>query len=321
MLYVSNSIFFANYTSKKLGKVFDKVKCGYSLPHKMSTRSENCMCVCMQLYQFSSVQSLGCVWLFATPWTAACQASLSITNSWSLLKLMSIRSVMPSNHLIFHRPLLLLPSVFPSIRVFPVSQFLASGSQSIGASASVLPVNIQDWLPLGLSGLTWENCACACVYVWFVPSKSLITELTQDCGNRLLEGTNKTCAHQDLGERSSDPTRDWPRPACECPGVYSGGVGWQWPAAASGALNTSSSLKKATIIFITPIIVWSQIKQQGRDTTRFINRKLDSGFTKHGPAHQNKTQFPPQSSLPSGSFHKPLILTCQRVRKTTNTEN
>ena len=68
--------------------------------------------------QFSSVQSLSPVWLFVTPWTTACQASLSITNSWSLLKPMSIESVMPSNHLILCRPLLLLPSIFPSIRVF-----------------------------------------------------------------------------------------------------------------------------------------------------------------------------------------------------------
>ena len=67
---------------------------------------------------FSSVQSLRLVQLFATPWTAECQASLSITNSQSLLKLMSIESVMPSSHLILCRPLLLLPSIFPSIRVF-----------------------------------------------------------------------------------------------------------------------------------------------------------------------------------------------------------
>ena len=67
---------------------------------------------------FSSVQSLSCVQLFATPWTAACQASLSITSSQSLLKLMSIKSVMPSNHLILCCPLLLLPSIFPSIMVF-----------------------------------------------------------------------------------------------------------------------------------------------------------------------------------------------------------
>ena len=68
--------------------------------------------------QFSSVQSLSRVWLFVSPWAAARQAFLSITNSWSLLKLMSIELVMPSNHLILCRPLLLLPSVFPSIRVF-----------------------------------------------------------------------------------------------------------------------------------------------------------------------------------------------------------
>ena len=66
----------------------------------------------------SSVQSLSHVQLFATPWTAAYQASLSITNSWSPPKPMSIVSVMPSNHLILYRPLLLLPSIFPSIRVF-----------------------------------------------------------------------------------------------------------------------------------------------------------------------------------------------------------
>ena len=68
--------------------------------------------------QFSSVQSLSCVRLFATPWTAAHQASLSISNSWSLLKPMPIESVMPSNHLILCCPLLLPPSIFPSIRVF-----------------------------------------------------------------------------------------------------------------------------------------------------------------------------------------------------------
>ena len=101
-----------------------------------------------------SVQSFSHVWLFATRWTAACQASLSITNSWSLFRLMSIKSVMPSNHLIFCCPLLLLPSQsFPASESFPKSQF-ASGGQSIGvsASASVLPMNIQDWFPLGLMG-------------------------------------------------------------------------------------------------------------------------------------------------------------------------
>ena len=75
-------------------------------------------------YQFSSVQSLGHVWLFVIPWTAAHQASLSITNSQSLLKLMSIESVMPSNYLILCHPLLLLPWVFPNIRVFSTESVL-----------------------------------------------------------------------------------------------------------------------------------------------------------------------------------------------------
>ena len=72
----------------------------------------------MHLSVSQSVQSLSHVRLFETPWTAACQASLSIINSWSLLKLMSIQSVMPSNHLILCHPILLLPSIFPIIRVF-----------------------------------------------------------------------------------------------------------------------------------------------------------------------------------------------------------
>ena len=105
----------------------------------------------------SSVQSLSRVWLFANPWIAAHQASLSITNSRSLLKLMFIESMMPSNHLILCHPLLLLPSIFPSIRVsgsFPMSHFFASGGQSIEVSplASVLPMNIQDWFPSGWTG-------------------------------------------------------------------------------------------------------------------------------------------------------------------------
>ena len=74
--------------------------------------------LCCITVQFSSVQSLSRVWLFAAPWIVARQASLSITNSWSLLKLMSVESVMPSNHLILCRPLLLLPPISHSIRVF-----------------------------------------------------------------------------------------------------------------------------------------------------------------------------------------------------------
>ena len=77
--------------------------------------------------QFSSVQLLSHVWLFATPWTAACQASLSITNSWNLLKLMSIESVMPSNHLISVIPVSSCLQSFPASGSFPISQYFASG--------------------------------------------------------------------------------------------------------------------------------------------------------------------------------------------------
>ena len=105
----------------------------------------------VNLLQLSSVQPLSRVQLFATSWTAAHQASLSVTNSQSPPKPMSIESVMPSNHLILCH-LLLLPSIFPSIRVFPMSQFFISDDQSIRTSASVLPRNIQDWSHLGWTG-------------------------------------------------------------------------------------------------------------------------------------------------------------------------
>ena len=97
--------------------------------------------------QFSSLQSLSHFQLFTTPWTTAHQASLSITSSWSVPK----ELVMPSKHLILCCPLLLLPSIFHSIRSFQTNQLFTSGGQSIGvsASASVLPMNIQDGSRLG----------------------------------------------------------------------------------------------------------------------------------------------------------------------------
>ena len=107
-----------------------------------------------KIIQFSSVQSLSPVRLFATPWIAACQASLSITNSQSSLKLTSIESVMPSKHLILCRPLLLLPQSLPESESFPMSQLFTWGGQSIGvlALASVLPMNTQNWFPLEWTG-------------------------------------------------------------------------------------------------------------------------------------------------------------------------
>ena len=104
--------------------------------------------------RISSVRSLSCVRLFVNPWITARQASLSITNSWSLLKLTSIESVMPSSHLILCHPLLLLPLIPPSFRVFSNESTLPWGGQSTGVSAStsVLPMNTQDWSPLGWTG-------------------------------------------------------------------------------------------------------------------------------------------------------------------------
>ena len=99
-------------------------------------------------------QSLGHVQLFVTPWTAARQAPLSFTISWSLLRSMSIKSVMPSNHPILCCSFVLWLQSFPASGSFPRSQLFASGGQNIGvsASASVLPVNIQGGFPLGLTG-------------------------------------------------------------------------------------------------------------------------------------------------------------------------
>ena len=101
-----------------------------------------------------SVQLLSRVQLFVTPWTAACQPPCPSPTPHSLLKLMSIESVMLSNHLILCRPLLLCLQSFPASGSFPMSQLFASGSQSIGisASTSVLPMNTQDWTPLGWTG-------------------------------------------------------------------------------------------------------------------------------------------------------------------------
>ena len=103
---------------------------------------------------FCSVQSLSHVWLFVTPWITARQASLSITNSRSTLKLMCIELVMPSSHLILCRPFSSCPQSFPASGSFQMSQLFALGGQVIGLSpsTSVLPMNTQDWFPLGWTG-------------------------------------------------------------------------------------------------------------------------------------------------------------------------
>ena len=99
------------------------------------------------------VQSWSRVQLFVTPWTATHQASLSFTISLSLLRLMSIESLMAPNHLLLCHSLLLQLQSFPASGSFPMGRLFASGSQSIRVSASVLPIHIQGWFPLGLIGL------------------------------------------------------------------------------------------------------------------------------------------------------------------------
>ena len=106
-------------------------------------------------FHFAVVQSLNCVDSLRAPWTAAYQSSLSLTISQSLLKLMSIESVMPSSHLILSHPLLLLPSVFPNIGVFSnnLALHIRWPSTAASASAAVLPMNIRTWFPWGLTRL------------------------------------------------------------------------------------------------------------------------------------------------------------------------
>ena len=114
-----------------------------------------CVCVCMYICMLSSVQfSCSIVSDSVTPWTAARQASLSITNTQSLLKLMSIEPVMPSNISSSVVPCSSCPQSFPASGSFQMSQLFALDGQSTGvlASASVLPMNIQDWFPLGWTG-------------------------------------------------------------------------------------------------------------------------------------------------------------------------
>ena len=123
-------------------------------------------CFIFSSFQFSSVTQ-PCPTL-CDPMDCSTQASLSITNSWSLLKLMSIESVIPSNHLILCRLLILLPSIFPSIRIFSTKSTLHIKWPKYGASAlaSVLPMNIQDRFPLGLAGLISLQSLCRLLRVF-----------------------------------------------------------------------------------------------------------------------------------------------------------
>ena len=122
--------------------------------------------------QFSSVQSPSHVWLLVTPWTSACQSSQPITSSWSLLKLMSIELVMPSNHLILCHPLLLPPSIFLSIRVFSNESALRiMWTIYWSLSFSISPSNVHS----GLISFRWTG------YISFSPRDSQESSLTPQC--------------------------------------------------------------------------------------------------------------------------------------------
>ena len=136
------------------------------------------MKICL-IYQFSSVLLLSRFWLFATPWTVAHQASLSITNTQSLLQLMSMESVVPYNHLILCIPFSSCLQSLPASGPFLMSRLFASGGQGIGASASAVPMNIQHWFLLGLTGLIslqsnnqinfskWNSVSIICLVVLY----------------------------------------------------------------------------------------------------------------------------------------------------------
>ena len=122
-------------------------------------KKKGCVCKICKIIDWKalvadSVQSLSRVPLSVTPWTTARQASLSITNSWNLLKLVFIESVIPSYRLVFCCSFSSCLQSFPASGSFLKSQFFASDGQSIASSSpSVFPMNIQDWFPLGLTGL------------------------------------------------------------------------------------------------------------------------------------------------------------------------
>ena len=144
-----------NVPSKSLSEPRWKLLRLLSTSEATQTEYSEKNCIYSRCTMWSSHKCHSCYsleWFFATPWIAACQASLFFTKSQSLLKLMSIGPMMLSNHLIHCYLLFLLLSIFPRIRVFSNESALASGSQSTGASAlvSVIPRNIQIWFPLGL---------------------------------------------------------------------------------------------------------------------------------------------------------------------------
>ena len=126
----------------------------------------------------------------------------------------------------------------------------------------------------------------------------------------------KPCAHQDLEKRSSVPTRDWAGLACACPGVSWGGMGQKWLATGSVALSTTVRalilLKEVTITTITPTIVWPQANHQGGNIAGPLTENWIKDLLSLALPIRTRPRLPHSQSLPSGSFHKPLVLIHQR---------
>ena len=144
--------------------------------------------------------------------------------------------------------------------------------------------------------------------------------------NKSLRAQTKPCMHQDPVERSSGPTRDWPRLSCVCPGVSSGGVGRWWPAAGwrvlSVAVHAWDLLKEVAIIFITSTIVWPQVNNREGTQLHLSTEIWIKDLLSMALPIRKRPSFPHSQYLPSGSIHKPLILIHQRAErmKTTITE-
>ena len=150
----------------------------------------------------------------------------------------------------------------------------------------------------------------------------------QSCQN--LDRTGETdsgraqtepCVHQDPGDRSSDPTRDWSRLSHECPGISCRGVGWQWPAAglraSSVAVHAWDLLKEVAIVFITSTTVWPQVNNREGTQPHPSTENWIKDLQNIAPPIRTRPSFPLSQSLPSGSFHKPLTLLYQG-RQTEN---
>ena len=191
------------------------------------------------------------------------------------------------------------PQSFPASGSFQVSQFFASGGQSTGvsASASVLPMNTQDWFPLGRTGwISLQSKGLSRVFSNTTVQKHQFFSAQLSLRPNSHIKTNKTLCAPGPGERSSYPTRHWPRVARECPGVSSRGVGGWWLLQGWGhwvgqCVQGTFWRRCHYLHHLHHSLISGQTT--GREHSPTHQQKLDWRFTEHGPAHQNTAQFLP----------------------------